>query len=299
MKVDIISTCLGVLQLGGYSTIGYNLWYYNFHQATATTTTGFQSRTYPSANINVGAYTYNVTVDTIIYDPSNNTFSIGSTTASRNVPIAVSQYFSETWIDFMQLIYSDYVDYGDILTDIKNYLGHIELNTATAHYDYILTQIYSVCSQISQNIGNYSQDLQDIQDKLDDINDELTAINSYLNNTNLDTNTITDNFPTNSGISSPTDSILSNIFTQYQNAFTSTNYTDIVIPLGFVNETITIPSNYTETFFPTPLVTIIQLCYWYVISRWIILSLIKLVNSLRNLDFMEKTNEADPKTELL
>lgn len=284
---------------GNFNTIGFNMWYYQYHQSTGQTTVNFVSQTYPNTSLPVIAYTYNLTANTIQYNPSDNSFSLQSASSSQSVPQCISQYFSPMWIDFMQLIYSDYVDYGAILNDIKTYLANIDLNTSVDHYGYILSQIYSVCAQISQNIGNYSQDLQDIQDKLDDINDELTDINTYLNNTTLDPNTITNNFPNNSGITSPTDSILSNIFTQYQNAFTSTNYTDIVIPLGYVNEFITIPSDYTETFFPTPLVTIIQLCYWYVISRWIIISLIKLVNSLRNLDFMEKTNDADPKTELL
>lgn len=278
--------------------------------ASGTTTINFSSRVDSSITESLSAHTYeNIRRYTIDFNSSNNTFTVSTATlGSHSIPDVMRFYVSDLWYDFINLVYGSNggTDYTSLLNSILNYLNdiedhisHIDTTVSVDRYGYILSQIYAVCSTISQNIGNYSQDLQDIQDKLDDINDELTDIYNYLNDPTLNTNTITNNFPNNSGITSPTDSALANIFTAYQNAFTSTNYTDIVIPLGYVNKSITIPSNYTETFFPTALVTIIQLCYWYVISRWILLYLIKLVNSLRNADFLETRSSSDPKTELL
>lgn len=277
----------------------YSIYCYSYNNANGTSTATYQSLNFPNLTATMSVLSYDTKRYYVTYIPSTNSFSSSISYPTTDVPRIVAQYKSPLWYDFMKLIYSEYVDYNEILVDIRDYLAHIDIQVSVDRYGYILSQIYSVCAQISQNTSSYTQQIDDIQDTLDDINDELTSINSYLNNTTLDPTTITDDLPSNSSITSPTDSILTDIFTQYQNAFTSTNYVDIVFPLGFINDTITIPSDYTETFFPPVLVTLIQLCYWYVISRWIILSLIKVVNSMRNLDFMEKTNEADPKTELL
>lgn len=132
-------------------------------------------------------------------------------------------------------------------------------------------------------------------------NDDSAAdnINGFLQNSDYDPNSIINSMPSSSSYNDVTSSGVDNIFTTLRNTFTSNNYTDFVFTVPFTNgKTITIPSTLTENIIPETIKNIIQMVYWFMISRYIIKDIASYIEKAKSGDIFTKS-DTNIKTDML
>ena len=110
----------------------------------------------------------------------------------------------------------------------------------------------------------------------------MSDTNNFLKDENYSQDSITGNMPSNSGVSDITAESLNNIFNIIKDTFTSSNYRDIVIGVPFTDQTITVPSDLTESHVPTVILSLIRMTYWFLISRFIYKDIINYIDKLKS-----------------
>ena len=135
-----------------------------------------------------------------------------------------------------------------------------------------------------------------------DYTGSIDNVNNSINNLN---NTITDSNISNSVIqqpSVPTDTSgvetgVNNVFANIMNAFTHLDSTqNVVFPIPFTDKNITLQGSYTRDMLTSVnaiwIITFITIFWWYLISRFIIKDILKMVDKIQegNLDKVESSN---------
>ena len=163
------------------------------------------------------------------------------------------------------------------------------------------TEIYTWTTNFSQStIDNAVVDEQENIDKTAEnteiIANEIGQTNEFLQDTTYDENEL--ELPT-MAITENVSLYVNDLFMSLYNIFTSDEYTDFTFEIPFSNGVeITIPSNYIESRLPSSIIILIRVCYWYVISRFIIKDIMNIVNRLRQGDYLIGS-DVNIKTEVL
>lgn len=144
--------------------------------------------------------------------------------------------------------------------------GIVEYDLGT--YSVSLTE--SQAALINQDSDRYNQIIQ---------TEESQKTNDLLTDSEIDESAIS--FPTVDVQDGGVLNAMSSFFDKIYNAFTNGTLLDIVIPIPFTNRNIVIPYNYTETQLRNAnaswIIDIIQLGWWYIIGRYIIINLFEKV----------------------
>lgn len=163
-------------------------------------------------------------------------------------------------------------------------------------------QITGITSQMSTMIQTQQQvadNTAEMIEQQEQIKEEINELNEFLSDTTTDNNTITDNMPSSNEYQDITESGFDNIFTTLRNTFTSTNYTDVVFTVPFSNgQTITLPSNLTENIIPNAIKVLIQMVYWFMISRFIVKDIAKYIENAKSGDIFN-SSDTNIKTDML
>lgn len=125
-----------------------------------------------------------------------------------------------------------------------------------------------------------------------DVNsDNLKNIDDALNGDGNDNDTLTDSdlaLP-EMNVDDPTNTGFMGFFTILYNGFCTGEVTPVVLDLPFINKTLTIDPDLTYNIMTKteflPLYAIIQSFYWYIISRFILLTIRDIVLHIKNIDF--------------
>ena len=134
-----------------------------------------------------------------------------------------------------------------------------------------------------------------IQEQTNTIND----MSNFMQNDNYSSDSITDNMPNADDFQDITENGFDNIFTTLRNTFTSNNYQDVVFTIPFTNgKSITLPSNLTENIIPTAIKTLIQMVYWYFISRFIVKDIAGYIEKAKSGDIFN-SSDTNIKTDML
>lgn len=210
-------------------------------------------------------------------------------------------------------------DYTSILNSISTYLSNID--TSNSDISNQLSSVLQILNTIAQkNPTDYTQQISGITSQMSDLIDTqqevadntaemiqqqeeikegIDDLNEFLSDDTTDSTTITDNMPTNDDFQDVTESGFDNIFTTLRNAFTSDNYQDLEFIVPFSNgQKITLPSNLTENIIPTAIKTLIQMVYWYFISRFIVKDIAGYIEKAKSGDVFN-SSDTNIKTDML
>lgn len=208
-------------------------------------------------------------------------FNIGSTYEIRFAKRVYLQEFDSWGYDYFD---TNYI--FTISTNItQDYINQLNQQTAiTTDEDNHKEQLNAINNQ-TQAIENQTQ-------SIDNINNSIT--NSTVDSSSIDLPTDNTNDPTQSGVD--------NIFQTIYNTFTSGNAQDVVFPIPFTNRNITLQANYIYDVLQNNgaswIVTIIQSFYWYIISRFIIVDIMKKIRKIKQGDF-ENIQNSNIKEDML
>lgn len=154
-----------------------------------------------------------------------------------------------------------------------------------------------------------NQKLDDTNKKLDDANDELQEqtnvakdTNSFLKNQNVDDSST--NLEIDNTLGNPYTNQIDSIFTKVYDKFTSFNGLDfnaISFTIPFADKQITITNQNIEAFKNKCgiLVTFINLFWFYVVSRMIVLDILKIIENLSSGDFLDNKTDTTIKADML
>lgn len=131
----------------------------------------------------------------------------------------------------------------------------------------------------------------------------LSNINSlrslYNKDFNINDNELIKMFPSSSNYISPTENGINTIFNSFYNAFTTTETTSFIFEIPFSNgQTIEIPSDLITSKIPSYILYIIQTLYWFIICRFIVKDIAKIVQKAKSGEIFED-NTSNIKTDLL
>lgn len=136
--------------------------------------------------------------------------------------------------------------------------------------------------QINNSLNEINQGLTDLNSGISDLNNSMSDTNNFLKDENYSQDSITGNMPSNSGVSDITAESLNNIFNIIKDTFTSNNYRDIEIGVPFTGQSITVPSDLTESHVPTVIISLIRMTYFFLISRFIYKDIVNYVDKLKS-----------------
>lgn len=192
-------------------------------------------------------------------------------------------------VDTLKFALSSTGDYNITITNPSLGLNAL---LSSFHYDADTDVITGINPDNPDNPSSpdYSGQLGGIQDSLGDMN-------NFFQDGSYNQGTITDNMPS-SDVDDITSAPLDNFFTALKDAFTSDNYIDIVIDLPFVDGSITIPADFLYDKVPASIVSLIQLVYWFMISRYIFLDVTHYIDKMKSGDIIS-TSETDIKADML
>lgn len=130
--------------------------------------------------------------------------------------------------------------------------------------------------------------MQQIADNTEQAAQTAEQINDFLNDTSVDSGSYNQSSTTVPD-SGSTD--LDGAFNTLKNIFTSSQARDILLPLPFVDDSITIPSNLTSSILGnTAIVTIIQLVYNFILASFIVKDVNKYITRLKDGSIIDGTD---------
>ena len=155
-------------------------------------------------------------------------------------------------------------------------------------------------ADINSGIQDLNNNINDLNSNINNVNNGINDINSFLNNDNYSPNDIVSSMPS---VEFPNDiqaeSMLSQLFDSFRNAFTNENSQDFVFVIPNSNgQSIQIPANYIETHLPNSVIVIIRVFYWGLICLYILKDVWRYIDKLRQGDHFLQS-EHDIKTEVL
>lgn len=141
---------------------------------------------------------------------------------------------------------------------------------------------------------------QNISSGINNINNNIEDTNSFLKDDSYDKDNIIDNMPSSSEYSDPTEDGINNIFISLKNAFTSTETQTVRFYVPFSNgQYIDIPSDLVTSKLPEPILMLIQTFYWYIIGKFIIKDIAKIVEKAKSGEILDSGSDGNIKTDLL
>lgn len=187
---------------------------------------------------------------------------------------------------------------------------------SSADYSEVLNQIYTDIHTIAGVVQNTSNN-----DVVNAVTDTSTQTQNVINTTSQQTqnlitnqtqqsqqqyNDFTNSTMTDSDIELPTDNnqdITSNgfdsIFTSMYNVFTTDNAPDIVLPIPYANENITISPNAISSMIGNNvIVSFIQAWYWFIVSYYIYKDVQKVIEKIKD-GSIATSSDTNIKTEML
>lgn len=202
-----------------------------------------------------------------------------------------------------------YDSYQGMQTSVRkfNTIGIYSITSAIDNYAvnecYIPVALYNRRTAV---ITSYLQFLKDSSSS-----DIVTAINQQTNSINEQTNTInaqteylqeepdsndfsSSDLPSDSGVTDITTDGFNSIFTMLYDSMTRepTSSDNISIAIPFTNKSFTIPYNYTSTYVPNALRSLISMFWYYVGGLFIVKDLLSKIEKLKtgNIENVENTN---------
>lgn len=208
------------------------------------------------------------------------------------------------------------IDNGNIYTIpieyINAYIVFYPQDTFKAtyyHFDGTVLVPYNLGSFTVSITADYAQELNDNSDRTlqneqlweqRETNNQLNQLNNSITDTNFNDNDIS--FPSIDVDDGGVLNAMASFFDKIYDAFVNGTLYDIVIPIPYTNKNIVIPYNYTETQLTnanaTWIITIIQLGWWYILGKFIIINLFeKVITIMRG--SVEKVQMQSVTTKLL
>lgn len=233
-----------------------------------------------------------------LYNSSFDLFVYPTDTDNDNYIIHTTLSTNSTYYDSSSNTYKIPISYfNNELKFGTQYTFYIRIFTG---YDYFVEDLLTVNwnnKYIADGNGNIPS-TPDYSQSLDNINSSINDTNDFLKDDSYDQQGIADSMPSNTGVNDVTEQPLDNLFNSLRNAFTSTDYVDLVIDLPFVNQSITIPYDFISSHIPTSIVSLIQLVYWFVISRFIFKDINSYISKLKSGDITD-SHEGNIKADML
>lgn len=136
-----------------------------------------------------------------------------------------------------------------------------------------------------------SNSLNEINSGISDINSGIGDMNNFMQDGSYNQDDITSNMPSNSDVSDITAESLDQIFNNIKDAFTSSSYKDVEIKLPFVKSgSIVIPADLTSKYVPSIILNLVQMFYWFLISRFIYKDVTNYIDKLKSGDVFNGTD---------
>lgn len=217
---------------------------------------------------------------------------------------------SVEWIPKSLLAYND-----DVLYNFTQYVSHNAPN---------LTKIYEAIINVNNNLKskldglrvtvdfsdldiNFQQIIttinktsQDTQNKLNDVKKSIDDTNNFLKNTDTDDSDY--GFSSDNGTNDVTSAGLNSIFETFYNCFANAEEKDVVFPLPFVNQSITIPAKFLENTLKahgfTFIVNLARTVWLFAIATFIIKDVSNYVDKLKTGEILSKS-DTNIKTDIL
>lgn len=218
--------------------------------------------------------------------------------------------YSIEWIPKSLLSYND-----DVLYNFTQYITHNAPNL-TKIYEAIINVNNGLKSKLDglrvtvdfsdldinfqQIITTINKTSQDTQNKLDDVKKSIDDTNNFLKDTNTDDSDY--GFSSDNGTNDVTSGGLNSIFTTFYNCFANAEDKDIVFPLPFVNQSITIPAKFLENTLKahgfTFIVNLARTVWLFAIASFIIKDVSNYVDKLKTGEILSKS-DINIKTDIL
>lgn len=144
--------------------------------------------------------------------------------------------------------------------------------------------------ELNNTMNEVNSSVQQVGEAVDKVNESITETNDFLQDSSFSQDSITDNMPSNSSVNDTTSASLDNIFTMLRNSFTGTDLKDFVFVVPFSEQEIVIPYDITLNIVPDVIKNLIQMVYYFVISRFIYKDIVAYFDKMKSGDIVSATD---------
>lgn len=211
-----------------------------------------------------------------------------------------------------QNIYNKINDITTQLSTLNTQVLNI-YNELDANHKELLTElekdneaVVSELKQINSSLATLLEQQNKLQEENNKLQQEQNQLqeeqNNFLKQDTSDSDVSVDNF---SDIDSNdiTSEGLTGIFNTIYNSVVSWKSKDIVLPIPFTDKSVVVPANYVENMIQktgaTWVSTLVHSVYYFIIGRFIVYSITKIVNSIKDGSILNTGNDSNITTDML
>lgn len=187
------------------------------------------------------------------------------------------------------------------------------VNTNLNHLARVLENVYNQINDILTILVNSQEELKNLQQENNNLQQEQNKLQEEQNKLQQEQNDFLKKEPGDSDVAvgdfssvdsnDITSSGLSSVFTSIYNSISSWKSKDIELPIPYTNTSIKIPANYTENMLKTSggtwLITFISTIYYFVVGRFMIYSITKIINDIKSGKILDTESSSNITTDML
>lgn len=240
--------------------------------------------------INVPVNTFHQTTNHFIFVDNSFTDIWTAQYGDIDIPVPAQGVISPRWVSLY--------DYCGLLTNSSSQQIISKLNELISASNNS-EQINQTIREESEKINTALQEQNTLQQEANDLQQEQ---NNFLKSEASQDDVDISGFNT-VNVDDPTSNFLTNIFNTIYNSITTWQSKDIVLPVPNTNQNITIQADSTVNFLnsinATWVITIVSAVYYFIVARFIIFYIQRLVDSIKSGNILNSTKSDNITTDLL